>query len=171
MVLELVHVVEDEHERLGPGRQRRDETRQPTRPQRVAGAPERLEHRGLERRVGVQRLGDVRQKDDGIVVAVVERDPGEFATVVCRPLPEERRFAVTRRCDDADDPAAALTGEAADERGALDEARPRRRHVELGAQKLERPRISRAGRGLLGPLFAHMPRRRHRSSGLTPPPP
>ena len=38
VVLELVHVVEDEHERLGPGSQRRDEAREPTRPQRVAGA-------------------------------------------------------------------------------------------------------------------------------------
>ena len=132
VVLELVHVVEDEHERLGPSRQRRDEAREPARPQRVAGAAERLEHGGVDRRVGVQRLGDVRQKDDGIVVAVVERDPGEFATVVCRPLPEDRRLAVTGGCDDADDSTAALTGEAADERGALDEARPRRRHVELG---------------------------------------
>ena len=37
VVLELVHVVEDEHERLGPSGQRRDEARDPARPQRVAG--------------------------------------------------------------------------------------------------------------------------------------
>ena len=37
VVLELVHVVEDEHERLGPSGQRRDEAREPARPQRVAG--------------------------------------------------------------------------------------------------------------------------------------
>ena len=165
VVLELVHVVQDEHERLGPSGQRRDEAREPTRPQRVAGTRERLEHGGVDRRAGVQRLGDVRQEDDGIVVAVVERDPGEFATVACRPLPEDRRLAVTRGCDDADDSTAALPGEAADEPGALDEARPRRRHVELGPQQLERSRISRPGRSFPCPCLSLL-----RRGGDTAPP-
>ena len=160
MVLELVHVIEDEHEGLGPSRQRRDQTREPARPQRVPGATEGLEHRGPDRRDGVQRLGDVRQKDDGIVVAVVERDPGEFATVVCRPLSEKRCLAVAWGCDDADDSTAALTGEAADERGTLDDARPWRWHVEFGAERLERSHISRPGR-FLSRSFGDVSWRRH----------
>ena len=145
-VLELVHVVEDQHERFGSSSQRRDEARDPTRPQRVAGPTEPLEHRAVDRRAGVQRLRDVRQEDDGIVVAVVERDPGELATVACRPLREDDRLAVAGGCDDADDSTVALTGEAPDEPRALDEARPRRRHVELGPQQLERSRICPSGR-------------------------
>ena len=152
VVLELVDVVEHEHERLWPSGQRGDQAGETLRPQRVAGARERLEHGGVERRAGVQRLGDVGQKDDGIVVAVVERDPGERATVVCGPLPENRRLAVTGRCDDADDATAALTGEAADEPRPLDEARPRQRHVELGPQQLERSR-----RSCSSPFFGSLP--------------
>ena len=72
MVLELVHIVEDEHERLGPRGERRAETGEATRPHRVGGSRERLEHRGFDRPVGVQRLGDVRQEDDWVVVTVVE---------------------------------------------------------------------------------------------------
>ena len=86
VILELVHIVEHEHHRLAPRGQRRAETGKATRPQRVAGACKPLEHGGLDRPVGVQRLGDVRQEDDRIVVAVVERDPGELTSVSCRPL-------------------------------------------------------------------------------------
>ena len=150
VVLELVDVVEHEHERLWPSGQRGDQAGETLRPQRVAGARECLEHGGVERRAGVQRLGDVGQKDDGIVVAVVERDPGELATVVCGPLPENRRLAVTRGCHDADDSTAALTGEAADEPRALDQARPRQRHVDLGPQQLERSRRPRSGLRFFG---------------------
>ena len=72
VVLELVHVVEDEHERLGPRGKRRAETGEATRPHASRGPRERLEHRGRDRPVGVQRLGDVRQEDNRVVVTVVE---------------------------------------------------------------------------------------------------
>ena len=154
MVLELVHVVQDEHERPRAGGQRRYEARDSTRPQRVAGTRQRLEQGGVGRRTGVQCLGDVRQEDDGIVVPVVERHPGEFATVACRPLPEERGLAVTRGCDDADDATAAVPGETADERGALDQTWPRRRNGKLGRQQFERDSISRPGRSFPCPVCA-----------------
>ena len=76
-------------------RARRRGRARPARSRAASAAPRRgrpLAHRespgvasalntaGLDRAVGVQRLGDVRQEDDRIVVAVVERDPGELAT-------------------------------------------------------------------------------------------
>ena len=72
VVLELVHIVEDEHERLGPRGQRRAETREATSPHGVVRSRKRLEHRGRDRPIGVQRFGDVRQEDDRVVVTVVE---------------------------------------------------------------------------------------------------
>ena len=105
VVLELVDVVEHEHQRLAPVGQRGPETGEAARPQRVAAAHERLENCGLDRPVGVQRLGEVRQEDDRIVVSMVERDPGELAILACCPLAECRRLSVSGRCDEADEAA------------------------------------------------------------------
>ena len=74
----------------------------------------------LDRAVGVQCLGDVGQEDGRVVVAVVERDPGELAIVACRPLGKGRRLAVSRWCHDAHEPTVLSAREAVDEAGALD---------------------------------------------------
>ena len=65
-----------------------------------AGALSALKTAGSIVAVVVQRLGDVRQEDDGIVVAVVERDPGELALVVSPPTaraPSSCRSRAVRR--------------------------------------------------------------------------
>ena len=145
VVLELVHVVQNEHERLAARGQRRAETGEAARPERVAGSGERLEHGRLDRPFGVQRLGDVRQQDDGVIVAMVQRDPGERAIVGCRPLAEGSRLAVTGRRDDTDEAAVGRAREALDDARALDEARPWGRNVELRPQQLEHPRLPLMG--------------------------
>src|SRR5215207_605117 len=170
LVLELVHVVEDEHNRLAPRSQRRAELRETTRPQRAACGRERLEHGGLDRPVDVQRLGYVRQEDDGIVVAVVERDPGKLATAACRPLAEGCRLAVSRWRYDADEAMGMRAGEAVEEPGALDETRPGRWDVQLGPQKLQRLRLSLPDLGTRRRSAIYALLRRHRFSPSPTPP-
>jgi hypothetical protein len=135
-----VQVVEHQHHGLALLGERRAQARETARPQRASRRRERVEDLGPDAAVDVQRLGDVREKDDRIVVAVVERDPGEPAAVRCGPLAERRGLAVAGRCDDAGETSRSRPREALDEAGPRDVARPGGRDVELRPKQFERLR-------------------------------
>ncbi len=145
-IVDLVDVVQHEHDRLTPSGERLAEPREAACPQGVARCIEPLEHLGRDRAVAVQGLGDVRHQEDRIVVAAVEGNPGELTSVMCRPLTERSGLAVAWRGDDAHEAAAAGAAEALDDRLSLYQPRPGWRDVELGREQLERPGWVRADR-------------------------
>ncbi len=160
MVLQLVHVVEDEHERLLARRERRAEAGETLAPERVAR--DRLEDARRHGTVGVERLRHVGQEEHRVVVAPVQREPGERPSVGRRPLAESGGLAVSRRGDDADDAAGSGPREALHQAGSLDEPGPPRRDVQLGPQQLEPGRLA-AARALLMRSIVGFLRRRQRN--------
>ncbi len=97
---EDVHVVEDEHERVGSGRQRGRESREPVR----AAPPDGRERvKRVHRRDVTQRRGDVLGQDDRVVVLLAERDPGERPAIALGPLREHGRLAVSGRSENRHD--------------------------------------------------------------------
>ena len=77
---------------------------------------ERLPHVRAERLDPIERRGDVLEQDVRVVVALVDRDPGERARVACGPLGKECRLAVAGRCDDEHEREGAGGAKPVDER-------------------------------------------------------
>ena len=95
------------------------------------------EGRGPDRLDAVERDGQVREQDGGIVVAVVDGQPGHPGRVRRRPLRQHRRLAVPRGSDDRDHGPLARTEQALDDGGAVDDAGSDRRGGELRLVELE----------------------------------
>jgi hypothetical protein len=138
-LLEDVDVVQDEHDRVVPARERGTEAGQAAGPERVSGSGQRLEDHRPNRAVGGKRLGDVGQEDDRVVVPSVERDPGERPRIRAVPLAEHGRLSVPGRGEHAHEAAAARAGERLDEPRALDQPPAGDRRLELGREQLEGP--------------------------------
>ena len=66
----------------------------------------------------VHRARDARQQPPGVVVALVEGDPGERPPVALGPLAQERRLAEAGRCDDGDQGRAVRVTQGPHEPGA-----------------------------------------------------
>ena len=164
-VSQLVDVVEHEHHRLPDRSQGGAEARKAHGPQRIGARCCSTEDARVHRPDPVRCGGQIRQKGGRVVVAVVQRDPGEGPRVVRRPLREERRLAVAGRRRDADHPRARRGAEAADECGAADEPVTELGHLELRLEQFERGRFPPRFRGSLrGPAgFPPGARRRLRS--------
>ena len=98
--LEVVHVVQDDHERVAQVGQCPAETRDDRRRYRDACRAQRIEDVGRQRADPVDRHRQVGEQDDRIVVVRVERQPGERAVIGFGPQCEQRRLAVPGRRDD-----------------------------------------------------------------------
>ena len=140
---EHVGVVEHQHERARPGSNGLAEAREHDALDGGALRRQGGEDRAAERLDPVERQRHVRQQRDRIVVAGVERDPGERALVRICPVSHQRRLAVPGGGGDVDDRVACGGAEPVDEAVARDEPGTAPRRLEL---RLER-RESR-GRGL-----------------------
>ena len=138
-VLELVHIVEHEDEGLGQRGERHTQTRQGARPERGRRQP--VESGGIDTVVRAQRLGEIREQDDGIVVAPIEGDPGEPTLLTFRPLGQRSGLSRSRRRHDADEAAVGRAGQPVEDCRSFHLARARRRN-ELGAEELERARAA-----------------------------
>jgi hypothetical protein len=93
-VREHLHMVEDQGDRLGHGRQRGGEPGQDAGRDGDARRGEGLEDLRAERLDPVKRRGDVGQQDRGVVVAPVDRDPSGAAALALGPLGQQDRLAV-----------------------------------------------------------------------------
>ena len=100
---QTIHIVEDQDERGRLSGESRSKARHGDRPDRRAGSGQGLGDIGPERGGPAEREGDVREEDGRIVVALVDRQPGEGPRVALRPLREERRLPVSGRRHDRDD--------------------------------------------------------------------
>ena len=136
-LLELVHVVQDEHDRVPRGRERRAEAGQRALPREAGGRLECLEHGRFDTSPGAECLRHIGEEEHGVVVPVIERDPGKGAPVLRRPLAENRGLAVPGRCHDADEAAIARSRESMHEARPLDETGSLNRNVQLRLQRLE----------------------------------
>ncbi len=136
-IRERVDVVEDEDRRDTQRRDRRPEARDRGRPERVSSRRNPTEHAPVERLDGVQRRRDIAEEHDGVVVGLVEGDPGERPGVFGSPLREERRLAVPRGCDHADEARLVPAPESRDERRPAHRAPSLRRNCELGRAEIE----------------------------------
>ena len=92
---------------------------------------------GLDRLDPVERHGEVREEHGGVVVAIVEGQPGHPGCVRGRPLRQHRRLAVPGGSDDRDHGSLARTEQPLDDRGAVDDAGSDRRGGELRLVELE----------------------------------
>ena len=92
--VDRLHLVEDEYERLGAPGERGAEPRGGGTPDGRTGAGERSRHPRVEGLDPVERRGDVAEKRERVVVALVERHPGERALVTGGPLGKDRRLPI-----------------------------------------------------------------------------
>ena len=134
--MQHVEVVQHEHTRAA-GRERAGDAGHGGCPERRAGRLQRLDDAALERLVPVERCRDVAEQDDGIVVALVERRPGEVTGVALRPLGEQRRLPVPGGRDDRDDGRRGGRPQPIHERRPRHGARARRRHPDLRLEEVE----------------------------------
>ena len=95
-VVEQMQVVQDQHERLVDGGQRRAQPRHDRPLDRRARRRQRLEHAGVDRRDAVERGRDIRQQDDRIVVLLVDVHPRERPRRARGPLGQQRRLSPAR---------------------------------------------------------------------------
>jgi hypothetical protein len=135
--VEQVGVVEDEEKRQAARAERACGARgEWSRIRRLPLRREQAKESFVERLDPVDRGADVLQEDERVVVALVDRNPGN-AAVLCRgPLGEERRLAVAGTRDDADD-ARRLSSKPVHERRSCDDALAKRRRSELRLDHVE----------------------------------
>ena len=95
-VVEQMQVVQDQHERLVGGGQRRAQPRHDRPLDRRARRRQRLEHPRVDRRDAVERGRDIRQQDDRIVVLLVDVHPRERPRRARGPLSQQRRLSPAR---------------------------------------------------------------------------
>ena len=123
-ILQLVKVVEHEHERGPAGPQRRREQRRRAA-QRGAAVRSNVTRdvRRRRRDPGVGG-GEHGQQGAGVVIESVERDPGNRPRVGARPLGQERRLPISGGRGDGHDTATARSARV-DEVGSTDRRPPR----------------------------------------------
>jgi hypothetical protein len=115
-----VDVVEDEHQRLDALVEQRDEPRER---QRQHAGPARRQARDqllVGSAVPSQRMREVEQQHDRVVVALVEREPRHRAGLVGGELAEQRRLPVARRRADHPHRGVGRGGQAPDQPRARD---------------------------------------------------
>ena len=117
--VQLVQIVQHEHEGLGRGGERRRKPR--CRPAQDRDAPHVSHQIGVVRRDLRVRRCQRGQQRRGIVVEAVERQPRNRTILGPGPLGQQGRLAVARRRGHADDPAAAAARRV-DERPPADRA-------------------------------------------------
>jgi hypothetical protein len=86
----------------------------------------------------VDRRGDVLEEDERVVVALVDRDPGEGPRVACGPLGQERRLPVAGGRRDEDERECACCPEPVDKRRPRDASRRPRGRLQLRLDDVER---------------------------------
>ena len=96
LLVDFVDVVHDEHDRLLQRAELRPEPRHDRSEERGMRRPERADQLPPDRLDLVERSGDVREEDDRIVVAPIEREPAEGAVVGVCPERQQRRLAIPR---------------------------------------------------------------------------
>ena len=134
---EAIDIVEDQDKR---GRLRREsgaEARHGHRPDRGTGRGQGFGHIRPERGGPAEREGDVGEEDRRIVVALVDRQPGEGPRIALGPLREERRLPVSGRRHDRDDRHLAARREPGDEGVSSQQAGARRWRDELRLENRE----------------------------------
>ena len=130
VVVHLVDVVDDEHDGVRVPRQGGDEPRYHLTDDRDAGRlGVELGGRDAERAGGGG--GDEDEELRGASVARTERDPGERAVVAASPLREQGPLAEADRRRQCDHSAIRCGDQLIDQRRAVDETGPIRRHVKL----------------------------------------
>ena len=135
-----VRAVEHEHERRAARGDRRAEALQCLGRRGPALGGQRLERRLRQRLDPVERGRDEAQERDRVVVALVDRDPGERPHVARRPLREQRRLAVAGRRHHQHERERARRAQAVDQRRPRDRARQERGNAGLRVGDLERQR-------------------------------
>jgi hypothetical protein len=93
----------------------------------------------------VQRDRKVGQQDDRVVVAPVDRDPGDSATRALGPLAQQGGLAVAGRGDHTDERRGMRDEQPVDQRGPGHDPRAGPRRMKLGLHQLKgwpRPRPS-----------------------------
>ena len=144
-------VVQHDHDRCADRRDRRTEPRDGGRPQCGSSPRHPTEHAPVDGLDRVQRRRDVAQEHNGVVVRIVERDPGERPCVLGRPLGEQRGLAVPGGRRDADVARRVAPAESRDERRPAQRAPPLRRNCEFRREQVEGGRAARLLGGTPGP--------------------
>ena len=136
-VVQQFQMVQDHGNRRGHlgyrGRQPRDDGGQDG----GARGGQGLEDCRVDRLDPVQRGRDIAQQDDRVVVALVDRDPGDPAPLPRRPLGEQRGLAIAGRGDHTDERRGLGGEQLLDQRGPGHEPRAARRRMELGLDQLK----------------------------------
>ena len=153
--------------------QRIGEAGQGLRPDGSVLERERLERPRVDRLDAVERRRHVPQKRNGLVVLLVDRDPGERAGVAGGPLREQRRLPVAGRRHDQHERKGAGSAKPVHERGARHRPGRDLRNADLGFHHVEgQPRFHSgigppAGGGLANVCTTEYPPRRSiRHSGI-----
>ena len=141
-----LQLVEHDHDRVPERQERGSQLRHDSRPDRCAGGGQSLEDGRVDRRDPVERNRDVREEDDRIVVAVVDRHPGERTLISAGPLGEQRGLSVPDLGDDPHHRHPARPEQASDELRPRHRARANR-WTQLGLDQGEGP--GRGGGGCL----------------------
>ena len=132
--LQLVQVVQHQHERLRARPERRGETRRRATQHRHTETTHIGHQLGVARRNACVRRRQQHEQSRRIIVETVERYPRDATILSERPLGQQRRLAVPRRRGDADHPAIARPRRL-DQVDATDQTGTRLRHRDLGVEQ------------------------------------
>ena len=136
-VVEQLDMVQDQRDRLGHRRDGGREPREHGAQHRDAGRCQRLEHSRVDRLHPVQRDRDIAQQDHRVVVAPVDRDPGDPIPLPRGPLGQDRGLAIAGRGDHTDEGRGLRVEQPLDQLGPGYDPRPGPGRMELGLQWLE----------------------------------
>ena len=142
-VVERLDLVQEEDRGLCHRFHRLGEAARRGRGDREPAPLDHAEDRGFDRLHPIERAGDVGHEDLGVVVTVVEREPGGAPSDGFGQLRQQRRLAVAGWRDDRHDRDGRRLRDAFDECTAEDQRRAGRRRMELRLQEWEcgpRPR-------------------------------
>ena len=120
-IMQLVQVVQHEHERRTAGSERRGDERRRPAECGTAVSPNRV---GQALRAGRDtpiRRGEHDEQRNRVIVEPIERDPRDRAALSARPLCQKRRLPIPRGRRHRDDPTIARA-RSSDEGGATDRA-------------------------------------------------
>ena len=134
---EAIDIVEDQDKRGRLCRESGAEARHGHRPDRGTGRGQGFGDIGPERGGPAEREGDVGEQDGRIVVALVDRQPGEVPRIALGPLREEGRLPVSGRRHNGDDRHLAARREPVDEGVSSQQAGARRWRDELRLENRE----------------------------------
>jgi hypothetical protein len=136
-VVEQLEVVQDQRDRRGHRRDGGREPREHGAQHRDAGRGQGLEHSRVDRLHPVQRDRDIAQQDHRVVVAPVDRDPGDPIPLPRGPLGQDRGLAIAGRGDHTDERRGLRVEQLLDQLGPGHDPRPGPGRMELGLQWLD----------------------------------